>query len=253
MPPASVLAYAQLLCAEVVPAAGGLLRAVYLHGSAALGGWQADSSDVDMLLITDDAIGTATLDAIASALVATASACPGRGPESSVVASAQAQAPAAPWPFLLHVVSWPAEPGGSRAVPGARLPGDRDLLMHYAVCRSAGWVVHGPPPADLIGEIPRPQVLGYLGDELEWGLAHAPEAYAVLNACRAAVYLSEDQIVSKIAGGEAALRRGTGPAAVIDRALAQQRGQAPGQPPQPDAAEFVLATAAALRRVTSEL
>lgn len=247
MPPASVLAYARLLCAELIPAAGGLLRAVYVHGSAAIGGWQADRSDVDMLLITE------TLDAIASALVATASACPGRGPESSVVASAQARTPAAPWPFLLHVVSGPAEPGGSRVVPGARVQGDRDLLMHYAVCRSAGWVVHGPPPADLIGEVPRPQILRYLGDELEWGLAHAQEAYAVLNACRAAVYLSENQIVSKIAGGEAALRRGTAPAAVIDRALAQQHGQAPGQPPQPDAAEFVLATAAALRRVASEL
>jgi hypothetical protein len=252
MPPASVLAYAQLVAAELIPASGGLLRAVYLHGSAALGGWQAGRSDVDMLLITDDATGTGTQGKITSALVATAGVCPGRGLEASVVGSAQARAPAPPWPFLLHVVTGPAEPGGCSVVPGAQQDGDRDLLMHYAVCRSAGWAVHGPPPAELIGEIPRQLILGYLSDEMEWGLEHSSEAYAVLNACRAAVYRSEDQIVSKIAGGEAALRHCAGPTAVIGRALAQQRGQAPGQPPQPDAAEFVRATAAALRSAARE-
>ncbi len=252
MPPVSVLAYAQFVRAEVASVAGGLLRAVYVHGSAVLGGWQAHRSDVDMLLIAGDATGAATLDELAGTLVATADACPGSGLEASVVGSAQARVPAPPWPFLLHVVAGPAQPGGGRVVPGAQRHGDRDLLMHYAVCRSAGWAVHGPPPAELIGEIPRKQILGYLADEIEWGLANAQEAYAVLNACRAAVYLSEDQIVSKIAGGEAALRRGAGPAAVIVRALAQQQGRAPGQPPRPDAAEFVLATAVVLRCAASE-
>jgi Domain of unknown function (DUF4111) len=69
----------------------------------------------------------------------------------------------------------------------------------------------------------------------------------VLNACRALVYLTDYKIVSKIAGGQAVLSRGTGPAEVIERALAQQRGTEPDQPPAPDAVSFVLATAAALR------
>jgi len=100
--------------------------------------------------------------------------------------------------------------------------------MHYAVCRAAGWPVCGPPPQDLIGAVPRRAIPGYLAGELGWGIGHAPEAYAGLNACRALVYLADHTIVSKIAGGHAVLSRGAGPAKVIERALAQQRGSGPG-------------------------
>jgi hypothetical protein len=49
--------------------------------------------------------------------------------------------------------------------------------------------------------VPRRAVLDYLAGELGWGVGHAPEAYAVLNACRALVFLTDHKIVSKIAGG----------------------------------------------------
>ena len=124
--------------------------------------------------------------------------------------------------------------------------------MHYAVCRAAGWPVCGPPPQDLIGAVPGRAILDYLAGELGWGIGHAPEAYAVLNACRAQIYLTDQQIVSKIAGGEAVLSRGTGPADVIERGLAQQRGSKPDQPPASDAVSFVLATVAALRSAAAQ-
>jgi streptomycin 3"-adenylyltransferase len=89
-------------------------------------------------------------------------------------------------------------------------------------------------------------IISYLAGELRWGLEHAPEPYAVLNACRALIYLADGEIVSKVAGGLAALDRGLGPAVVIRRALDQQQGRAPGQQPDLAAARFVLATAAAL-------
>lgn len=247
VPPASVLGYAASVCADLEAVSSRLLQAVYVHGSAALGGWVPGKSDVDMLLVADDRTDPVSLAAMASVLVQTAGACPGRGLESSVVTMSQAGAPAPPWPFLLHVVTGAGEPGGSRVVRGAQSAGDADLLMHYAVCRTAGLTVHGPPPRALIGAVPRAVILAYLADELGWGLGHAPEAYAVLNACRAAIYLADGQIVSKIAGGAAALRRGSGPAGLICRALAQQEGRLPGQQPQPDAIEFVESIAADLR------
>ena len=74
----------------------------------------------------------------------------------------------------------------------------------------------------------------------------------MLNACLALIYLTDQQIVSKNAGGEAVLRRGTGPAEVIQRALDQQRGSEPDRPPAPDAIGFVIATAAALRSAAGE-
>jgi Domain of unknown function (DUF4111) len=121
----------------------------------------------------------------------------------------------------------------------ARTP---DLLTHYAVCRAAGWPADGPPPQAIIGPVGRPLILDYLAGELRWGLEHAPEAYAVLNTCRALIYLADGGLVSKVAGGDTALRRGLGPAGLIRRALTQQEGRAA------EAAAFVLATATALDR-----
>jgi streptomycin 3"-adenylyltransferase len=250
-PPGSVIAYARTLVSQLMVLPDGALHAAYLHGSAALGGWVSGRSDVDMLLVAADGISGVAVNRMGEVLGAGANRCPGRELECSVVTAAQARQPAPPWPFVLHVTAGPGQPG--RTVrPESRSPGDADLLMHYAVCRAAGWPVYGPPPQDLIGVVPRRAILDYLAGELDWGIGHAPEAYAVLNACRALIYLTDDEIVSKIAGGEAVRSRGTGPAEVIERALAQQRGSEPGQPPVADAVSFVLATAAMLRSAAAD-
>ena len=230
-PPGRVAAYARALAGQLMAVPpDGVLQAAYLHGSAALGGWVPGRSDVDMLLVAADGVSSAAVKRMGEVLGEGAGRCPGRELECSVVTVAQARQPAPPWPFELHITAGPGTPG--RIVrPGRRSPGDPDLLMHYAVCRAAGWAVCGPAPQDLIGVVSRRAILGYLAGELGWGIGHAPEAYAVLNACRALIYLTDHQIVSKIAGGEAVLSRGSGPADIVRRALAQQRGREPDQPP----------------------
>lgn len=250
-PPVSVLAYARTLTGQLITLSGGLLQAAYLHGSAALGGWMPGRSDVDMLFVTADGTGSGVVERMSQALCEAAGQCPGRELECSVVTVVQARQPAPPWPFVLHVAAGPGKPDWT-VQPGSQSPGDPDLLMHYAVCRASGWPVCGPPAAELIGAVPRRVILDYLAGELCWGIGHAPEAYAVLNACRALIYLTDHKIVSKVAGGEAALRRGAGPAEVIQRALAQQRGSEPDRPPASDAVSFVLAAAATLRSVAGE-
>ncbi len=45
-------AYAAELTAELLATLDGALAGAYLHGSAALGGWNADRSDVDILFVT---------------------------------------------------------------------------------------------------------------------------------------------------------------------------------------------------------
>jgi hypothetical protein len=248
-PPDLVLSWARRLTGFLDQASGGRLRGAYLHGSAVLGGWIPGRSDVDVLLVTDRNLAPARLAAVAEVLAGGAADCPGTGLECSVVTAGQAQQPGAPWPFVLHVQ------GGAdstRVVRGDEPAGDRDLLMHYVVCRAAGWSLYGPPPQELIGSVPRPAILGYLADELSWGLDNAPEPYAVLNACRALVFVADGQIVSKITGGAAALDRGFGPPVVISRALEQQRGSRAGQAPAADAIAFVVATAAHLRAAAAD-
>jgi hypothetical protein len=250
-PPSSVVAYARALTGQLRAASDGVLQAAYLHGSAVLGGWLAGRSDVDVLLVAADGISSAAVTRMGEILCEGARRCPGRELECSVVTVAQARQPAPPWPFVLHVAAGPGKPG-RRFGQAAGQRGDPDLLMRYANSRSAGWSVYGPPPQDLIGVVSRRAILDYLARQLDWGIEHAPEAYAVLNACRALIYLTDDTIVSKIAGGEVVLSRGTSPAEVIERALAQQRGSEPDQPPAADAVSFTLATVAMLRSAAAD-
>jgi Aminoglycoside adenylyltransferase, C-terminal domain len=248
-PAAAALKFAARLAARLAGLLGGGLAGACLHGSAVLGGWTASRSDVDMLFVLADDVSLELVDAAGAMLLGAAGLAPGRGLECSAVTMSAAAVPAPPWPFLLHasVQEEFGQPAGQPAlVRGRGHQGDPDLLMHYTVARAAGVAVHGPPPAVLIGPVARPLILDYLAGELQWGLAHAPECYAVLNACRALLYLHDGAIVSKLAGGRAALDRGTAPAVLVRRALAQQRGQAPETPPRPDAVRFVRAASSAL-------
>ena len=243
------ITYAARLAADVAVAAdrvGGRLVAAYVHGSAALGGWIPGRSDIDILFVAADEADPASASQLEQTIRVAGRHCPGRDLETSVVAASAAREPGPPWRYLVHIV---ADPGGAIRVarPDAASPGDRDLLMHYAVCRAAGVAVFGPPASEVIGPIARAAILEYLADELDWGLANASESYAVLNACRAEVYLTDGVIVSKLAGGRTALDRGSGPAGVITRAIAQQRGEQPDQPAAADATEFVSHAVALLR------
>jgi Domain of unknown function (DUF4111) len=239
--------FAGRLADKLAEDCGGQLMAAILHGSAALGGWVPGRSDVDVLFIVADTVTEMDLRRMAVSLATLAVDCPGNGIETSIVSVGQVRDPRPPWPYLLHASAGPTSAYRIHPKPG-ELAHDPDLLMHYAVCRAAGTSVRGAPAADLIGEVPRRMILPYLAGELGWGLENAPEAYAVLNACRAEAYRTTGQIISKLAGGELALQDADPQtAALITRALDQQRGLLPSRPPGPDATAFVRAAASRLQ------
>jgi hypothetical protein len=243
VPPRDVLEFAEVVVSSIDVGCPGLLVAAYLHGSAALGGWTPSRSDVDVLLIADEPrAGDAAL--IGQSLLSLVGRGPGRGLEASVVTVAHAQRPMAPWPFVVHV-NTAAAPG--ILVSGDGVSSDHDLLMHYVTCRAAGWRLRGPEPKVLIGTVDDSVVLDYLADELEWGLLHATEAYVVLNACRAIVFLQDRLIVSKVDGGRMAIEDQLGPAGLISRSLRSQTGAGPERQPGDSARVFVNAARDALR------
>ena len=75
-PAGSVLAYARTLTGQLITVSGGLLQAAYLHGSAALGGWMPGRSDVDMLFVTADGIGSGVAERMCQVLCEAAGQCP---------------------------------------------------------------------------------------------------------------------------------------------------------------------------------
>ncbi len=226
------------------------MRGAYLHGSAALGGWVAARSDVDILLVVSDEMDAGRVRAVGELLVAADAGCPGAGLEVSLVTADQAARPRPPHAFLLHGGH---DRDGLRLVYGTEVGGDPDLIMHYVACREAGVTLYGAPARELIGPVGRGAVLGYLASELDWGIEHGTESYAVLNACRALEFLDGGRVVSKVAGGEAALARGGGPAELIRQALDQQRALAPARPPGPAAIELAREVGARLASAAAAL
>lgn len=224
-PPQEVRAYAALVTDKLSRIPGVRVFAAYVHGSAALGGWHAKVSDVDILVLLAENVDPCVADALARTAASTIPGCPGTGLEMSVVCRSDAMSPRPPWRFVVHVA------GGGEGQPNIVLadghPGDPDLLLHYVACQAAGWTVTGPLAGDAVGPVSRRALLEALATELAWGLEHAAAQYALLNACRSLTYLSEKRLVAKTTGGQWALDHGVGPADGIRRALAAQAGGSP--------------------------
>ena len=217
------------VCTEHLP----VLTDVYVHGSAALGGF-TDASDLDVLVVGE---GAANWPALGSALLSAATDFP---LELSVVAPRDAANPAPPWPFLLHVAS-------PNSVVLPETSGDPDLCAHYAVTRRAGLPILGVPTEEAVGQISRDVLLAHLHDELTWGREHADQRYAVLNACRAEAYATDGVLLSKIDGGHWWTRRHGHEQLVQEALQAQALGRDLGTCTL-RAREFVDRAAQALRR-----
>jgi hypothetical protein len=220
---AALDAYLVAVAAGLTRVMGPALIGVYLHGSAALGGWEPARSDVDLLVVAGRPLDRRVKQVIGARLQHPSLHGPGVGLELSVVTAAVAADPPRLPPWELHVVTGPER----KVADGAGHPGDPDLVFYFAVCRRAGIAVAGPPPGEVFAEPPRAWLLERAAEELRWAVGHgASFAYRVLTACRAWRLLDEDVLDSKVGAGEWARPLLTDPG-VVDTALAAQRGLAP--------------------------
>jgi Domain of unknown function (DUF4111)/Nucleotidyltransferase domain len=213
-----VRVFVRVLADALARVAGDALVGVYLHGSAVLGDWSPGASDVDVLVVVRSGVTSIVAERLAAVLAGDRD-CPGVGLEASIVEADAAATPAAPWPFVVHVTTALHD---RKTVLGTPSVGDVDLILHYAVTRAFGWAAIGPSPETIIGAISERVVFRQLADELRWGIDHASESYAILNACRALRYRDERVLCSKTDGGEWALAHDVEPA-LVRRALDERR------------------------------
>jgi hypothetical protein len=219
--------------------AGGLVG-VYVHGSAALGGFRPERSDVDVLVVVADPVPADRQAALGAALLAAAYPCPGIGLELSVITAATA-ANLEECRFEVHIAS------PDKVVVGTGHTGDADLILYAEVCRRSGLAAGGPPASSVFGAVPRSRLVTAMLVELEWGVSSASFEYAVLNACRALRFATDGSLQSKVAGGEWYLAAHPDES-VVRAALARQRGRVADEPAHDDVVAFV---AAARRQIGS--
>ncbi len=224
-----IVDFGEALGERLAGVVGPALVGVYLHGSAALGGFQPGSSDLDLLVVVNDRWQPEMREGVVRVLQESHGSSPGRGIEASVIREEVAQAGGRRTDFEVHVTT---DPNDRKVVTGAEDSGDPDLILHIAVCRQSAIAVLGPDPMMVFAGVDPTLVISQMIEELTWALGQGSEAYAVLNACRARFYLEHREFCSKLEGGRWAENR-LDASGLIDRSLAAQEGLGADQPPSP--------------------
>ena len=198
---------------------GERLVGVWLVGSAALGDFDAASSDLDVQGVTTERLPRVERRLVAETTSHEALPCPVRGLEELAVPAYQLNLTTGP--RMERRLSYDA--------------GEEPrfwFLLDLAIAREHGIALAGPPAREVLPEFPRELVLKALREALTWYAADGgDEAQTVLAACRAWAWASDGLWRSK--GDAARWARGRLPdPGPVDRALAR-RGDATAPPPTP--------------------
>jgi hypothetical protein len=171
---------------------GDELVGVYLHGSLALGCFNPALSDLDVLVVTRRPVSPQRRERLEGLLA--------RVPRLEIHFLSEGNL--VPWrhpaPYDLHF-------GSEQRLLG---PGeDPDLAAHVTVARHAGTALLGPPPADVLPEVPWEDYEDALLRDLAWCREHGNELYSVLNPARVWATLTERAVHSKASGAAWAAER----------------------------------------------
>ncbi|MHB1841666.1 MAG: aminoglycoside adenylyltransferase domain-containing protein [Sulfobacillus sp.] len=211
----------------------GRLVGLYLHGSAASGGWQASASDLDLLLIVS--FWRSADRPVMTALCLDLSAHPGHF-ELHVLTHRDLTPWEHPAAYRFHY----SETWRGRISAGAPAPGtdvgmgarDRDLAAHLTTARARGLILCGRPVATAIPVVPRLHFIDSVFCDLQDSTVTSPgEGYEVLNLCRSWAFLTHGELLSKEEGGRWALSRlPADQAATVYQALVAHRDGGPEDP-----------------------
>ncbi|MCM0674304.1 nucleotidyltransferase domain-containing protein [Micromonospora phytophila] len=217
---------------------GDDLVGAYAAGSVGLDAYQPGRSDVDVALVSADALDPARKRELVARLRHEALPCPARGLELVVYRREVARAGSPEPGFEVELNTGPRMPFRVTWAAGDR-PAE-DGLFWYGLDRSilhqCGHTLLGPPAAETFADLAPADLRRLLVDALRWWLAlptppgdgPAPGAEdAVLGACRSLVKVRHGVWLSKTAAGRRLVEDGW-PADLVERSIAARDG---GPPP----------------------
>lgn len=184
---------------------GQNLVGIYLHGSLAFGCFNWDTSDIDFIVVTEEAPAPEDKEALLTCLLSLDKSAPPKGFEMSVVLRRHCTHFAYPTPYELHFSN--AHKAACMADKTAYCQNscgtDKDLAAHFTVIRAVGRTLLGEDKAYVFSPVPASCYIDSIKDDI----ANAAEAigenpvYVVLNLCRVLVYIKEGLVLSKKDGG----------------------------------------------------
>ena len=190
-------------CREIL---GENLVGVYLHGSAVMGCFNPEKSDIDLIVVVRDTVPDDRKRQFMEMVVTLNEKAPAKGIEMSIVKAGICRPFAYPTPFELHFSSgtlgwYKSDPEGYiQNMKGE----DKDLAAHFMIITNRGKTLYGKPIEEVFGEVDRKYYLDSIWSDIE----NAEEdildnsMYIILNLTRVLAYCRDGVILSKKEGGE---------------------------------------------------
>lgn len=188
----------------------GNLTGIYLHGSAVMGCFNPEKSDLDLLVVIKEDIPDETKRRFMDMVVVLNERAPSKGLELSVVKEDVCNPFVYPTPFELHFsnthLQWYQNTPQDYV---KKMKGiDKDLAAHFTIIYHRGKVLYGKEIFEVFAPIPREAYLDSIWCDIENAVEEIAEnpMYLTLNLCRVLAYKRDGLIVSKQEGGEWGIR-----------------------------------------------
>ncbi|MEO8073095.1 MAG: aminoglycoside adenylyltransferase domain-containing protein [Acidobacteriota bacterium] len=195
---------------------GKELIGIYLHGSLAMGGFNEISSDIDILIITENKLSLENKKDLSQIILKLSEKAPANGFELSVVALKNLKNFVYPTPYEFHFSIDHLQRFKEGKVDFTDGKTDPDLAAHFVITKERGVCLFGQPIAEIFPDVPRKYYLDSVTKDVEWSYERISEGadngklnvpvYGVLNFCRVIALINEGLITSKLEGGKWALK-----------------------------------------------
>jgi predicted nucleotidyltransferase len=180
------------------------LIGIFLHGSLAMGCFNPESSDIDILVVVEKDISFNEKRKLVDLVLKLSNESSKNDFEISVILKEDANSFKYPTPFILHYSSMYKEryindPG---FICGNGI--DPDLSSHITIIIERGICLFGKQINQVFGPIPKEYYIKSIIGDIESAKESIVETpvYYILNLCRVLYYLREGVICSKKDGGE---------------------------------------------------
>ena len=184
---------------------GENLIGIYLHGSMAMGCFNPDKSDIDLIIVIEDDMSDAQKLVLMEHIVLLNRQAPRKGLEISVVKRKYCKPFVYPTPFELHFspmhLKWfqDAPQDYVEKMKGE----DIDLAAHFTIIREYGIVLWGEKIEEVFAPVPRKNYLASIYADIENATDVILEepVYIILNLCRVLAFVKDGLYLSKEKGG----------------------------------------------------
>lgn len=182
------------------------LIGIYLHGSAVMGCFHEEKSDIDLLVVVQKDIPDKVKRQYMDMVVRLNAQAPAKGLELSIVKKDVCKPFIYPTPFELHFsishLKWYQSNPEEYIEKMKGL--DKDLAAHFTIIYHRGKMLYGKEIEEIFERVSREAYFDSIWCDIKDAAEEITDnpMYIILNLCRVLAYKKSDLILSKQEGGE---------------------------------------------------